>query len=398
VFKSLKRITYQVDDIEKAKQWYRGILQTQPVYDTPFAVIFRVGDCSLSLSIAKNSFPENTGRIDVYWEVDDIDSAFQKLIQNGAKIHTPITQVLNIRIARVVDPFGNIIGLSGEAQKAEKRTVENQPSETAMSVAFCRALAAKDEREELKGPDFLAEIFLTDEAKTALFDNNSRKWAVQNLVTSPLYGYFLARTAFVDSIFISACKDEIPQIVFLGAGYDTRSYRFIDMIRNTKIFELDIATTQQRKVKALKKEGIQIPKLLSFVPVNFKNQKLQDVLSTAGYDNNKKTLFIWEGVTYYLSKEAINDTLHFIANNSPAGSIICFDYMTEKLESLSSAEPFVFWIAKDKIEEMLSSYNMEIIDNIDSAEMERRYLTLRNGTLAEEVLSKFCIAKAILKK
>jgi predicted enzyme related to lactoylglutathione lyase len=259
MLKSLKRITYYVDDIEKAKQWYNIVLGIQPIFDTPFAKIYKIGNCSLSLAKSKNPLVKPDERMDVYWEVDDIDSAFEKFVQHGAQVKTPVKQVLNIRIAQLIDPFGKVIGLTGELLNKENRTVEKQPSETAQSVAFCRALASKEKRQEIKGPDYLAELFLTDETKKILQDDDSRKWAIQNLVTSPLYGYFIARTAFIDSIFNNAYENDIPQIVFLGAGYDTRSYRFINKLKNTKIFELDINTTQQRKVELLKKNKINIP-------------------------------------------------------------------------------------------------------------------------------------------
>ena len=57
MFKSLQRISYQVDDLGQAKQWYSKILGTDPVFDTPFAVIFRVGNCSLSLVAAAKPLP-----------------------------------------------------------------------------------------------------------------------------------------------------------------------------------------------------------------------------------------------------------------------------------------------------------------------------------------------------
>ena len=389
MFKSLKRITYKVFDLEKAKDWYSKILNIQPAYDTPIAAIFKVGDCSLSLAKVDNSLPENNEPVDVYWEVDDIDLAYNKLIENGAKSYLPVKQALTIRIAKVIDPFGNIIGITGKALNTDKRTVENQASETAMSVAFCRALASKDERGEIKGPDYIAEIFLAEEAKKLLIDNTSRKWAIQQLVTSPLYGYFIARTAFIDSVFQNACKKEIPQIVFLGAGYDTRTYRFREIIKNTKTFELDIHSTQQKKIESLKKVGISIPENLTFVPINFKTENLADVLSKTGYDKNKQSLFIWEGVIYYLPGEAVDNTLDFIKNNCTEESCICFDYMTEKLESINAAEPFRFWITKNKIETLLAKKGFKIIEHIIPDDMEKKYLTLKDGTLAEKTISKF---------
>ena len=45
-----------------------------------------------------------------------------------------------------------------------------------------------------------------------------------------------------------------------------------------------------------------------------------------GFDVNAKTLFIWEGVTYYLTAGAVDSTLVFVAKNSGVGSSIIFDY------------------------------------------------------------------------
>jgi len=59
-----------------------------------------------------------------------------------------------------------------------------------------------------------------------------------------MYEYLIARTAFFDDIVEQALRENIPQIVFLGAGYDSRPYRFKDLIKETSIFELDIHTTQ----------------------------------------------------------------------------------------------------------------------------------------------------------
>lgn len=395
MFKSLKRITYQVTDIDKAKQWYSGILNAQPLFDSPFAVIFKVGDCTLSLSKGNPPMPETSERVDIYWEVEDIVTAYQRLIDSGAKAHTPINEVLNIRIAKVIDPFGNIIGITGAGLDTRERTVENQPSETAMTVAFCRALAAKDEREEIKGPDYLAELFLTEEGREPLKDSASRKWTIEKLITSAMYGYFIARTAFIDNIFKKSLAENIPQIVFLGAGYDTRAYRYRESLGKTRIFELDINSTQQRKIDILSAK-IDIPQQVSFVSINFKVDNLEAVLRKAGFDETVKTLFIWEGVTYYLTEDAIRKTLSFIKVHSPQGSAICFDYLTEKLDSVNAAEPFQFWIGTNELEPFLAKLGFKTIEHIDSKEMEKRYLTLNDGSLAEKALSQFCLVHGIV--
>ena len=398
MFKSLKRITYQVADIEKAKQWYSEFLNQQPVFSAPFVAIYRIGDCSLSLSFGKPPLPESNERSETYWEVDDIDAAYKRLIDLGAQPYMPVKTVLNIRIAKVIDPFDNIIGLTGNPLDIKERTVENQPSETAMTTAFCRALSFKEDRKDIRGPDSLAELFLTDEAKKPLKDSVTRTWAIQNLVSSPLYGYLLSRTAFFDEVFRKHINDNIPQIVLLGAGYDTRAYRYSEMIQSTKIFELDIQSTQKRKQTILKDANITIPAQLLFVSINFKENRIEEVLAKPAYSAAVKTLFIWEGVTYYLPEAAVSGTLSFVKSHAPKGSAICFDYATDKLESFNAAEPFQSWMGKEKgdVETYLSRFGIKPIEHIDSMEMERRYLALKDGSIAEKALSIFRFFYGIL--
>jgi methyltransferase (TIGR00027 family) len=334
--------------------------------------------------------------MEIYWEVDDIDKTYQRLIDSGAHPHTPIKTALNTRLAKVVDPFGNIIGLTGDVLAEEKSTVEHQPSQTAMLVAFCRALAAKDEREEIKGPDDLAELFLTEEGRQPLINKSSRTWAIQNLVTAPLYGYFMARTAYLDQVFKESLAAEISQIVLLGAGYDTRAYRYRDLIRRTRIFELDIAPTQKQKQETLKKADIEIPSAVVFVSVNFKQDQLTEVLRKNGFDPTAKTLFIWEGVSYYLTEDAVVKTLLFIKESSPSGSILCFDYLNKELESVSAAEPFQFWLDPGRLESFMETHGFKVLEHLDAPVLERRYLTLADGTLAEKTLTQFSLVQAVV--
>ncbi len=120
-----------------------------------------------------------------------------------------------------------------------------------------------------------------------------------------------------------ALRDNFFQIVFLCAGYDTRPCRFKDLIKDTRIFELDIHTTQQHKIKLLHQNNISIPEQLTFVSINFITETLEDVLLKAGYKKNQKNLFIVEGVTYFLSSKAVDDTFNFIKSSSSVGSTVC---------------------------------------------------------------------------
>jgi methyltransferase (TIGR00027 family) len=394
MLKSLKRVTYPVIDLEKAKQWYMGILKAPPVFEAPVAVIFTIGECSLSLVKSDQPSADTNTVFNIYWSVDNIESSYEELLTAGAKPCAPIRSLLNVKTAMVMDPFGNRIGITSMVQNSTESSVENKPSETALNVAICRAIAAREERTEIKGPDSMAELFLPEEVKKHFQNAASIKSVIERGISSALYAYIIARTAFFDEVVKKALEKGIPQIVFLGAGYDTRAYRFRQLIKNTRIFEMDIQSTQQRKLKLLADAGISIPEQLSFVTINFKTEKIGTALEKKGYNRSFQTLFIWEGVSYYLAEEAINEALQFVRDCSASGSAICFDYMTEKMESVHAGEPFRFWIAPDKIKAFFAERGLTVKEYLDNNEMEKRYLTLKDGTLAEKVMARFALVRA----
>ena len=209
-----------------------------------------------------------------------------------------------------------------------KRGVEKRHSETAIFAALYRAVANKEFKNERFGPDYLAEYFLPSHFKFFIkFKKIRARTKVKfNKFVPGMYEYMLARTAFFDNVFIDSLNKNIPQIVLLGAGYDTRAYRFAKLNNITKIFELDIATTQHRKKKCLKKAQIDIPKHVTLVPINFNKESLKNVLEKAGYENHEKTLFLWEGVSYYLESKSVDATLEFVNHSSRNESVIAFDY------------------------------------------------------------------------
>ncbi len=296
-----------------------------------------------------------------------------------------------------------------QEEKVSKRSVENQPSETAMGAATLRALATLEEREEIRGQDYLAEIFLTEEHKSPLKDPAIREWVMKNRIAPGMYEFMIARTAFFDHVVEQALLENIPQIVFLGAGYDSRSYRFKDIIKDTRIFELDIQPTQQRKKELLYQASISIPDQLIFVSFNFKTDNIGGILNRAGFNRNQKTLFVWEGVTYYLSAEVIDDTLSVITSNSPAGSLICFDYASHSPDRLNDeglkkmrgmmrsnypGEPTQFGIKDGEIKSFLSSRGYNIIEHLNSTEMERKYLNFHDGSSEGKVPASFSLMLA----
>jgi methyltransferase (TIGR00027 family) len=292
---------------------------------------------------------------------------------------------------------------------AEKSSLKNQASGTAMATAFMRALAAHDPRKEMKGEDYLAEIFLEEREKKPLKDPTVRAWVMRNKLAPGAYEFMIARTAFFDRIVEQALKGNIEQVVLLGAGYDSRPYRFSQFIRDTKIFELDAKPTQDRKREYLHRAEISISEQISFVPINFETDHLRETLTEAGYSQEKKTLFIWEGVTYYLSSEAVDNMLAFVRSNSPPGSSISFDYaslsdkalnedgakeLRKHMQSKYSSEPTKFGIQAGEIEAFLAERGFEVIEHLTAAEMSEKFLSVSSDLEVGKVPSLFCLVHA----
>jgi len=132
----------------------------------------------------------------------------------------------------------------------------------------------------------------------------------------------VSRTLYFDRV-IERVIDEVEQFVIMGAGYDMRAYGDLQE-KGVAFFELDQASVQQHKQNALAEAGIPCEHV-RFVAVDFSEENAFDKLSEAGFDRNKKTLFLWEGVTLYLSESDVRKTMQEVRKYSPAGSVLLVD-------------------------------------------------------------------------
>lgn len=138
----------------------------------------------------------------------------------------------------------------------------------------------------------------------------------------------IVRTLYFDRIIERAIGD-IEQFVVMGAGYDMRAYGSFRRDGVT-IFELDQAAVQEHKRRAL--DAAKIPsEHVRFVNIDFSRDDLFVQLSKAGYDASKKTLFLWEGVTLYLSESEVRKTMQEVRHHSAKGSILLADVYANRM-------------------------------------------------------------------
>jgi predicted enzyme related to lactoylglutathione lyase len=108
----LATVIYQVPDIAAAKAWYTAAFGKAPYFDQPFYVGFEIGGYELGLHPDLSEGQPGPGGSVAYWRVARIDTALAHFLANGA---TPVSAAQDvgegIKVARVADPFGNVIGL-----------------------------------------------------------------------------------------------------------------------------------------------------------------------------------------------------------------------------------------------------------------------------------------------
>ena len=111
-FLGLRTVAYYVTDINKAKDWYAGILGVQPYFDQPFYVGFTVGGYELGLQPADKAPATPERSATVYWGVNDVAATYKMLLDAGATAFDEPQDVGDeIVVAAVKDPWGNTFGI-----------------------------------------------------------------------------------------------------------------------------------------------------------------------------------------------------------------------------------------------------------------------------------------------
>ncbi len=137
-----------------------------------------------------------------------------------------------------------------------------------------------------------------------------------------------ARTLYFDRI-IERQIAQVEQFVVMGAGYDMRAYGEFNR-DGVALFEVDQAGMQRHKRESLNKAGIS-NEHVRFVEVDFSKENAFTKMLEAGYDPGRKTLFLWEGVTLYLSDADVRKTMRDVRGNAPAGSVLLADIYADRI-------------------------------------------------------------------
>ena len=275
---------------------------------------------------------------------------------------------------------------------------ENCPSATALRVAMRRAAHQVLDDPKIFDDPLALRVLGLENVSTSQPD---QKWLEETPLSRVLRASLAARSRYAEDELHTAVKRGIRQYVVLGAGLDTFAYRNPYPEDVLHVFEVDHPATQIWKRTRLEEIGIPIPRTLTFAPVDFEIQTLEDGLRQAGFDTSKAAFFAWLGVTMYLTSSAVATTLQFVAAMT-VGSTIVFDYMISPallnpaqrrvLDTLAQrvaliGEPFQTFFNPSSLKTSLRVMGFGQIEDMEPEAMNARYFLgrkdqLRVGSLA----------------
>lgn len=267
-------------------------------------------------------------------------------------------------------------------------------SRTAQYMALFRALETTRPKNNRLFTDPFAINFLDNQFKLHVYLSKfipGWRGMVEKQIRKRIPGALssgLARTRYIDDLLQQTIEAGNQQVFILGAGFDTRCLR-LPFLKQLKVIEIDHPLTAAYKLKRLSKRLI--PEKVFYHQIDFNKQSLDQLSAINNFNFSIPTTIIWEGVTNYLTQEAIDNTFDFLRRFTP-GSTVIFTYVNkdvledpsryegaEKLLSdLSELEEgWLTGFDPDALPAYLNNYQFELVVDESATSYRQRYLPER---------------------
>jgi len=266
-----------------------------------------------------------------------------------------------------------------------------------------RAFGSLERDPSVRNPDSLAGCFLADSplfrfmvgAGSLRLVHSCGRWGFQRIGPGA-YWMEIARVRYFDTVLLDELARGVRQVVVLGAGLDSRPYRFARELQGIRVIEVDHPEMSAHKRTRVEDLFGALPASVSYVPLDLAVQDLGEGLAEAEFDPFSPVLALWIGVSMYLDPEAVSAILRWVSER-PAGSSVGFDYLDrEFLEDERklgtarrtrrmierSGERLAFGLDHVAVPGYLRAHGLQLRSHLLRGEMERMYLTRSNGKLA----------------
>jgi methyltransferase (TIGR00027 family) len=292
---------------------------------------------------------------------------------------------------------------------------------TAQGVAKQRLIETIAGPEKSVINDPYADKFVIGSGVIKLMGHRLNVWLTSKLAPG-FHEHLISRTRFIDDLIEKSAKEGVQQYVILGAGYDSRANR-LNLPPSLKIFEVDQPEVSDIKLSKLPKD---LPNLenITYVNVDFSYQSLSEQLLTAGFDQTKSTIFTLEGVSQYITKEAVSSTIQELSLiTKDARSIFFMSYVDELLKkdpaacfgkgypnptkkanliqtlSAKVGEPWISFYRDEEVESILAENGYAIKENVTLEDLNSLYFSPVGRVLPENQIFKlehFIVAESLL--
>lgn len=276
-----------------------------------------------------------------------------------------------------------------------------RPSLTALTVCLMRAREALRPEPVRVLNDPYARRFLPWTWRLALRGAGDRLSQIEARypgASSGLSTYVVARHRFIDDALREALAGGVEQVVLLGAGYDSRAWRFADLLGGRRVYEVDHPATAARKRRILARGGDWPAVDRVQVDCDFAAQDFAERLLAEGFRRGRPTFFVWEGVSMYLSRAAIRSTLTRIEALGGPGAWLAmdFDYLPDGGDLRHTlwrsspgllhaiGEPVTFFLHPEEAPPFLRASGFDVVDLADPDELARRYV--RDGRAPSPIM------------
>src|SRR5262249_43318092 len=169
--------------------------------------------------------------------------------------------------------------------------VPNAPSQTAEAVCLMRAMEQRSSAARILDDPY-ARLFLGRLSRAALasWEASGALGNVAARLSPGLAAYVLTRHRFIDDCLQRALAGPVEQLVLLGAGYDSRAYRFASALKRRPVFEVDFPATSRRKARIVARAGARLPSIdVRRVELDFASESLEQRLRAAGFRTRRRT-------------------------------------------------------------------------------------------------------------
>lgn len=207
----------------------------------------------------------------------------------------------------------------------------NPEAQTAFGPMVLAAVEHHEPPERRLVDDDLAESFLPGGLRA--FVKLTRSGLVRRAVLAAsdrsapgMWTGIVCRKRYIDER-ISDPVTEFDTIVILGSGLDTRPYR-IARYSDLPVFEVDQQINIDRKTATVQRVLGEVPASVRLVSVDFERDNVVTALTDNGFHDTGRALFIWEGVTQYLTPEALHSTFEQLRTVLPGNRLI-FTYVRQ---------------------------------------------------------------------